>query len=254
MPRDKVQRQRFELKYIIQDDIAVKIRDFLQAYLTLDEYGATQPDLSYPVHSLYLDSEDLRLYRSTINGDKNRYKMRLRFYERGDAAPIYFEIKRRADSAISKLRGKVLRESVAALLAGQMPVMEDLAEPTPEGLAAVQEFFRRLNELNASPKAHVAYRREAWVTDHDNSLRVTFDREVRSEPQYDLQLSTRMTEPTHAFGNNIILEIKFTDRIPRWVHEMVQAFGLRQRSAGKYVDGIANAPLDQLNTWHATYI
>lgn len=254
MPTDKVQRQRFELKYLIQDDMAVRIRDFLQAYLTLDEYGATQPDLSYPVHSLYLDSEDLRLYRSTINGDKNRYKMRLRFYERGDAAPVYFEIKRRSDSAISKLRGKVFRESVEALLAGQMPVMEDLAEPTPEGLAAVQELFRRLNELNASPKAHVAYRREAWVTDHDNSLRITFDRDVRSEPQYDLGLSTRMTEPVYAFGGNVILEIKFTDRIPRWVQEMVQAFGLHQRSAGKYVDGIANTPRDRMSAWHAVYI
>ena len=254
MPTDKVQRQRFELKYVIPDDVAVNIRDFLQAYLTLDEYGATQPDLSYPVHSLYLDSEDLRLYRSTINGDKNRYKMRLRFYERGDTAPIYFEIKRRSNCAISKLRGKVLRESVESLLAGQMPVMDDLADPTPEGLAAVQTFFRRLNELNASPKAHVAYRREAWVTDHDNSLRITFDRDVRSEPQYDLGLSTRLDEPVYAFGHNIIFEIKFTDRIPRWVQDMVQAFGLRQRSAGKYVDGIANTPRDRINAWHAIYI
>ncbi|MFP4191511.1 MAG: VTC domain-containing protein [Candidatus Hydrogenedentota bacterium] len=254
MPTDKVQRQRFELKYVLQDDIAAKIRDFLQAYLTLDEYGATQPDLSYPVHSLYLDSDDLRLYRSTINGDKNRYKMRLRFYERGETAPVYFEIKRRSDCAISKLRGKVLRKSVDTLLAGQMPVMEDLAEPTPAGLAAVQEFFRRLNDLNASPKAHVAYRREAWVTDHDNSLRITFDREVRSEPQHNSELSSRITEPVYAFGNNVIFEIKFTDRVPRWVQEMVRAFGLRQQSAGKYVDGIASAPLDRLNTWHATYI
>ncbi|HUS34798.1 MAG TPA: VTC domain-containing protein, partial [Verrucomicrobiae bacterium] len=73
---DKLQLQRFELKYIIPEATALQVRQFVAAYLDIDEYGATMPNLSYPVHSLYMDSDDLYTYRATINGDKNRYKLR----------------------------------------------------------------------------------------------------------------------------------------------------------------------------------
>ena len=94
MAEDKMQQQRFELKYIIKEDVARAVRDFVSGYLEIDEYGATLPNFSYPVHSLYLDSDDLHLYRTTINGDKNRFKLRLRFYDNRSEAPIFFEIKR----------------------------------------------------------------------------------------------------------------------------------------------------------------
>ncbi len=100
MGTDNLQSQRFEFKYIIREPVALAIRDFVRSYLVIDEYGATLPNLSYPVHSLYLDSPDLKLYHSTINGDKNRFKLRLRFYEDRPKAPVYFEIKRRVNNTI----------------------------------------------------------------------------------------------------------------------------------------------------------
>src|SRR6059036_882342 len=118
MAEDKMQQQRFELKYIIKEDVALAVRDFVSGYLEIDEYGATLPNFSYPVHSLYLDSDDLHLYRTTINGDKNRFKLRLRFYDNRSEAPIFFEIKRRMNNIISKQRGGVRRDAVDWLLAG----------------------------------------------------------------------------------------------------------------------------------------
>src|SRR2546423_2235929 len=95
MAQHSLQLQRFELKYVINEQTARAVRDFLAAYLDVDEFGATQPNFSYPVHSLYLDSEALNLYWHTINGNKNRYKLRLRFYDNNPTSPVYFEIKRR---------------------------------------------------------------------------------------------------------------------------------------------------------------
>jgi SPX domain protein involved in polyphosphate accumulation len=68
---------------------------------------------------LYLDSDSLKLYRTTINGDKNRYKLRLRYYEDRPDAPVFFEIKRRMNNIIMKQRGGVRRELVHAILAGK---------------------------------------------------------------------------------------------------------------------------------------
>jgi SPX domain protein involved in polyphosphate accumulation len=102
MGQGKLQKQRHELKYVIPEHLALAVRDFVRCYLDLDLNGADQPDLSYPVHSLYMDSPGMALYNSTINGDKNRFKLRIRFYNEREDTPVFLEIKRRMNNIISK--------------------------------------------------------------------------------------------------------------------------------------------------------
>src|SRR5438045_9275038 len=105
--RDRMQQSRFELKYLISENTAQRVRDFVRCYLDMDEYSVGRPNYSYPVHSLYLDSDDLTLYWQTINGNKNRYKLRLRYYSTNPETPVFFEIKRRMNNCIMKQRGGV---------------------------------------------------------------------------------------------------------------------------------------------------
>ena len=197
-----------------------------------------KPNYSYPVHSLYLDSDDLHLYRSTINSEKNRYKLRLRFYNDQPDTPVFFEIKRRVDNAILKQRGGVKRAAVDWLLAGHMPEPTHLTSKEPKHFFALQRFCELTKRLNARPKVHVAYLREAWLPHDGNSVRVTMDRQVRDDPEPTARLSTQMKNPVLVFGDSVILEIKFTGRFPQWLTDMVRAFNLRPCSAAKYVDGI----------------
>src|SRR5690242_8445311 len=95
---------RFELKYLINQRVALRIRDFVQQHLELDEFGVGRPDNSYPIHSLYLDSNDWKIYHATTNGDKNRFKLRVRYYDERPDTPAFFEIKRRRDNIILKSR------------------------------------------------------------------------------------------------------------------------------------------------------
>lgn len=235
---DRLQRQRFEYKYVVGERVALGVRDFVSSYLELDEYGRTRPDLSYPVHSLYLDSPDLALYRSTVNGDRNRFKLRVRFYENADDRPVYFEIKRRANNVILKKRAAVHRAAARDVLAGHLPGPSHLAGGGPEALDALGAFAALRDRLAAVPQVHVAYLREAWTADGSNAVRVTMDRAVRSERRRVFSLDPEMTAPAEVFGRKVVLELKFTDRYPDWFREMVRAFGIRQGSAAKYVDGI----------------
>ncbi len=248
MAEDKMQQQRFELKYIIKEDVALAVRDFVGSYLEIDEYGATLPNFSYPVHSLYLDSDGLGLYHSTINGDKNRYKLRLRFYDNRAEAPVFFEIKRRMNNIISKQRGGVRRDAVDWLLAGQLPDPVHLVSRDPRQLVFLQNFGRLMQDMRARPKAHIAYLREAWISPRDNSVRVTMDREVRFEPEPVARLSIDMEKPVIVFGKEVILELKFTDRFPDWFRELVRVFGLMQCGAAKYVDGVTLMGLERFST------
>ena len=235
-----MQSQRFELKYQVSEEKARAIRDYLSSqidHVEVDEFGAELPDFSYPVHSLYLDSPHMRTYHETINGTKNRFKLRLRYYEDRPEAPVFFEIKRRMNNIILKQRGGVRREFVSDLLAGHMPEPCHLLSKDPKHLIAVQRFCHLTSELRASPRVHIFYLREAYLGRRDNSVRVTMDREVHSELEPTSRLATRAVNPAKIF-QCVILELKFTNRFPTWFNELVQIFGVMQCGAAKYVDGV----------------
>ncbi len=240
MPEDKMQLQRWELKYVIPEETALLVREFVRCYLELDEYGAAQPNFSYVIHNLYLDSDDLKIYWGTINGDKNRYKLRLRFYEDNPNAPIFFEIKRRMNDSILKQRGGVKRFAVESILHGHHPSPGQLVSGDPRQLVAIQRFVQLMIADQATPRAHVSYLREAWISPTDNSVRVTLDRRVDIEPDFTTRFRAAFDKPTRVYGDLAILELKFSGRFPGWFSEMVRALGLRQGSASKYADGVAN--------------
>jgi hypothetical protein len=235
---DTLQHQRLELKYIIQERVAIAVRDFVSSYMTLDQYGVGQPDCSYAIHSLYLDSDDLAFYWQTINGNKNRYKLRLRYYADAPASPVFFEIKRRMNNVIFKERGVVKREAVDGLLAGQRPGPEQLFSNQPDQRVALERFGELMQHHAARPRAHIAYRREAWIKPDDNSARVTMDRQTQFEFESASTLRMEMRQPIDVFPNRVVLELKFTGRFPGWFGELARCFNLWQCSAAKYVDGV----------------
>ncbi len=241
-----MQKQRFELKYLITEETALLVRDFVRSYLDFDEYSVGKPNYSYPVHSLYLDSDALQLYWETINGNKNRYKLRLRYYSTAPDSPVFFEIKRRLNNCIMKQRGGVRQESVPLLLKGFLPQPEHLLSKAPNQLVALQNFCNLAQKIHAKPKVHIFYMREAYVSD-DDQVRVTIDRKVYGEANLGYSIKTEMHSPALSFPNQVILELKFTNRFPDWFRELVRIFGVMQCGAAKYcesVQGIGFAKLE----------
>ena len=126
----------------------------VSAYLVLDENCLDKPNNSYLNHSIYLDSPRLRCYWDVLNGVKNRYKLRLRFYDDEPTAPVFFEIKRRVDNAILKQRGGVFRHAVPALLAGQLPEDRQLVTTSTKHRMALERFHELMVHNQATPKTH----------------------------------------------------------------------------------------------------
>jgi SPX domain protein involved in polyphosphate accumulation len=245
MARDRMQQQRFELKYLITEETALLVRDFVRSYLEMDEYSVGRPNYSYPVHSLYLDSDDLKLYWDTINGNKNRFKLRLRYYSTHGDSPVFFEIKRRMNNCILKQRGGVRQDSISMLLGGHLPEEGHLVSKNPKQMIALQRFCQLCHDLRGKPKVHIFYMREAYVSD-DDQVRVTIDRDVMAEPNLDSSIKTHMESPVRSFEKQVILELKFTNRFPNWFRELVRVFHVMQCGAAKYVssiEGIGHRPL-----------
>lgn len=237
MSEDRIQLNRYELKYVISEGTARAVRQFVRCYLQPDEFAANLPNYSYPVHSLYLDSPELTTYQAVQAGEKNRFKLRIRYYSKSDKA-VYFEIKRRTNEVISKMRAKVYREAVQPLLSGRPPQMKHLVNPSGKQFYALQEFCRLMHSLHAVPVSHVGYQREAWMSTMDNSMRITFDRGVACAPDFGTTLNTKYLDSVEPFNNQVILELKFTNRMPGWCGEMVRALGLVRGGAPKYAYGV----------------
>jgi hypothetical protein len=125
------------------------------------------------------------------------------------------------------------------VLHGHHPSPNELVSGDARQLVAVQRFVELMILDRALPRAHVSYFREAWISPHDNSVRVTMDRRVLISPEFVTRFTEKHDDPTCVFGDMVILELKFTGRFPDWFKQLVRVFGLRQCSASKYADGIA---------------
>ncbi len=237
MSIDRAQRQRREIKYIIREEVALAIRSFLSSYLEPDEFAKGKPDNSYAVHTLYLDSNLLATYRAANDGDRNRFKLRIRYYDDNPASPVCFEIKHRINEGIVKQRARVRREAVHSLLAGESPSPDHLHAWNPRQWVDLVDFWQLVERLQAAPRAHNAYLREAYVNG-EATVRVTIDRAVRMGPEFGGELGTTIDDAVEVFPHVVILELKFTDRMPTWLIEMVRGFDLKSSGAAKYVQGV----------------
>lgn len=236
---DQMQERRFESKYVISEAVAEKVRAYARSYLVADRHSLGRPDSSYPVHSLYLDSDDLNSYWATVRRNDGRFKLRIRFYDDHASTPAFVEIKQRANDRTLKQRCPVPRKKLPAILTNHSAGTAWKEDYDPAHLAALENFIARMRALQAGPKLHVAYRREAYVSSFDNSVRLTLDREIRSEPASGFYVSTRMRRPRLLDGGIVILEIKITGPEPDWFREMSRDLNLRRDSFAKYVAAVA---------------
>lgn len=231
----RLQSSRHELKYVIDERLARPLRDFARVYLQPDEHADVHNGCQYVVHSLYLDSPSFALCRATMQGHKNRFKLRIRYYDDAPESPAFFEIKRRIDDVILKHRAVAHREAVGRILRGQWPKWSDLVHQRSADYGALQRFCSLRDTIQADGRVFVSYMREAYVAPDNNRVRMTLDRRIACTPYahgYSLGRTRRSLDPRI---EGVVLELKFTERFPKWMRRMVRTFNLERTSMAKYV-------------------
>jgi SPX domain protein involved in polyphosphate accumulation len=211
----------------------------MRPYVRPDRYSEFKKGGSYTIVSLYMDSDDLKLCRESLDGDKNRYKLRIRSYSDEPDYPRFFEIKRRINRIIVKSRARAMEHSVASLLAGSTRLPQDGGQEDKN----LAQFIHYQNYLNAKPIVEVKYQRQAFESSGNEVVRITFDRElcfrIKRTPDVRIGGSGWQRVPV----NGVVLEIKFTGRCPAWVSGMVMYLNIRQQSFSKYANSIKQACL-----------
>jgi hypothetical protein len=235
--------ERLELKFLIDEILADRLRSQILGYCTPDRNSAASRragGTGYAISSLYLDTPALAFHAAKERGDPDRVKLRVRTYSPTSRATL--EVKRRRSNVIDKRRVVVDRECVADAARG-------LIDPDPSSETAeevLEEFAHIMASSGADPKLSVSYEREAYESQVDPYARVTFDRNIRVRPTYEWELCPddqgwcpidehwRTGFPTDA----VVLELKCETAVPQWMIELIRRNELEQTSFSKYSVGI----------------
>jgi VTC domain len=216
---------RFELKYPVGIEQAAAARTWARAFCSSDPFGDQG---RYVVSSLYLDTRDERLVYHTLQGNAERFKLRIRCYSFDECAPMFPEIKRRAGRAVLKERARATRAGIRGLLAGD-----------PSGLepsTAAMAFRLHMDELDLRPRVWVRYIRDAWTSPFGDGARLTVDWGIEAQVPPEGDPLSPLPDgwvpiPTE---RPQLVELKFDGAFPGWMDRLVRAADLRRTSFSKY--------------------
>jgi SPX domain protein involved in polyphosphate accumulation len=238
-------RNRFELKYLLPRERAAILCDEALLYMEPDAHGLGRP---YVITSLYYDTPDLRCYWEKVDGLKCRRKLRIRHYENAAGlqpdTPVFVEIKQRLNRTTQKRRAKLPYSGAVALCRG-----EDIEHDASQA-RFIHEVRAFVGSLRLEPASITSYYRRALVgTIHDPGLRITFDTDIRYRSA-DLSLESRNPGLHMVPPEQVVVEIKANDHIPRWVTALVGAHNAQVVRISKYCQSVEVAGRAPRSAFH----
>lgn len=228
---------RYEFKYIVKNTDLDRLRSMILPFVTVDKFAEVDHKNQYTVRSIYFDTPRYDFYFEKVEGIKNRKKVRLRGYEKEDGQNIvFFEIKRKYDIPIMKFRAPVKFEDaldmfISRNINGQVVSNEFF----PKGNENSKRFFYQVFSKNLRPVILIVYEREAYQDKMDDTVRITFDKNLRSQAYPSIEGLFEDDKLSDVLSGRIILEVKFNNRFPSWLNPIISTFELRKQSASKYV-------------------
>ena len=209
---------RVEMKYILTKKQLDYLRIALIPFMQIDQYGKTS------IASLYYDTPDYRLIRTSIEKPDYKEKIRLRSY--GLAKPdskVFLEIKRKVCNLVYKRRIALKEDEVNAMI-------ED-KEMNIDGQIAKEICYFSSYYQNLIPAFLIIYDRVAYF-DPNSDLRLTID----ENPRYrinKLNLHSSMDGESLLPDGGAILEIKVQGAMPLWLSEILSKKNIYQGSFSK---------------------
>lgn len=208
-----------EVKFVVDLQMAERIREWARLNLEADPFGGGRSGDVYTITSLYLDTENFDVLRRV--GSFGRGKYRIRRY--GASPEIFLERKMKSRGLISKKRTVVGVEDLPRV--GEMEANRGWAG---------YWYHRRLLARRLKPVCQISYSRTARVArSATGAIRLTVDENIAavrvSGPEFDIT-----SEPVLLSEGRAIVELKFRKKLPVLFEEFMKHFELKPQAASKY--------------------
>lgn len=217
-----MEKYRHELKYLINEGDAELLKERLELLLEKDPYTVNG---EYFIRSLYFDDYYHSAYDTKMMGVSERKKYRIRLYN-NDTSFIRLERKSKVGAYIYKTGMNLTADQAERIMDGDYDFLlhhNDLL---------ARQFYVECMSNVMRPMVYVDYEREPYILDA-GTVRITFDRNVRAAyPTPDLvgdKTTYYVLEP-----GKLVLEVKFTEFLPKIIKEVLPPRSAEMTSVSKF--------------------
>lgn len=219
---------RYEHKYLLNRKTYENVLEVMDEHMILDAHSENH--IPYPIANLYYDTPDNHLIRTSLTKPCYKEKLRLRAYGVPSEKDVAFlEIKKKYNGLVDKRRTKLtLKEACAFVRTGVPPAVKEYMNPQ-----VLKEIAYFLQIYDLQPKVYLAYDRVAYFEKGNDSLRISFDTNIRSR-RYDLSLDAGDYGDPLLDDDVYLMEIKTDFAKPLWLTKMLTDFQIKRRSFSKY--------------------
>ena len=212
--------KRYELKYLLDREQTEFLKEKLEGHMRLDQYGRTS------IASLYYDTPNYQLIRTSVEKPPFKEKIRLRSYGLATQdSPVYLELKRKAYGIVYKRRVQTTIPLVEKFFAGS----GDICAPGQinREITYFRDYYKTL-----VPACLIIYDREAFF-EPGGDLRLTIDHHPRYRTDH-LDLTYSMDGLPLRPPGHTILEIKVQEAMPLWLTHILDEGQIFKNSFSKY--------------------
>ncbi|HSG09525.1 MAG TPA: polyphosphate polymerase domain-containing protein [Longimicrobiales bacterium] len=221
---------RYEVKYFVPTKILPTLVEEMGPYTRPDPNA--DPVSGYPIFSVYWDTPKLSFYWEKVEGVKNRRKVRFRRYVDNDT--VFIEVKERIDRTLHKRRVKwPLRRVMQVFGTGRGVDWEGLGDDP-----VAVEVALMVDRWALQPTMGISYRRRPLLGVFNRELRVTFDTRLMYRPA-PVDVGNPFTSGAYILDPRLsVMEVKYDDRVPKWLMKLVCCHGLKIVRMSKYCSAV----------------
>ena len=211
---------RYEKKFLLEEEKYIAFKAELDEYMNEDEYGL------HTIRNIYYDTDSNELIRTSIERPKYKEKFRVRCYGQPSYDSMCFlEIKKKYNGLVNKRRVAIpFDEAEDYLINGVMPT-------NPNQIFKEIDYF--FSHYDIEPKRYIAYDRLAMYGKADHEFRVTFDINIRSRVT-NLTLYEDSNNEYLLKEGQRLMEVKISDAMPLWFARLLSKYEIYPVSFSKY--------------------
>ncbi len=212
--------KRYERKYLLSGEQTEYLKNRLEGHMKLDQYGRTS------IASLYYDTPNYQLIRTSVEKPAFKEKIRLRSYGLATRdSPVYLELKRKAYGIVYKRRVQSTIPLVEKFFAGSGDICA--GGQINREITYFRDYYGTL-----VPACLIIYDREAYF-EPGGDLRLTIDHCPRYRTE-QLNLTESMDGLPLRPPGHTILEIKVQEAMPLWLTKILDEGKIYKNSFSKY--------------------
>jgi hypothetical protein len=213
---------RDETKYVIHQYDYIKVKPFLESYLSVDPNAVNG---KYTVRSLYFDSIDNDDLYDNLQGNEIKKKIRLRHYPGTEKYTL--EVKHKIGSRGYKESYRLSREEAEEVAKSNFDCLKSKGD---KGMLLYYEMTTKIYR----PKSIIVYDRDPYTFLLDNT-RVTFDYNIRSTPITSSFFDQRITSLKPMLDPQLgVFEVKCDKEVFGAIQDIIKKLNIHPVANSKY--------------------